>query len=46
MDEGVDEAASVWWYSVTIVFIVIIQYGGGERDETRGDSNFACVVAN
>jgi hypothetical protein len=42
VDEGVDEAAPVQWCSVTVV----IRYRGGERDKTRGDSNFAWVAAN
>ena len=43
MDEGVDEVAPVRWCSVTVVFVIVVQHKGGERDETRGDSNFAWV---
>jgi hypothetical protein len=46
VDEVIDEAALVRWCSATVVFVIVIRYRGGERDETRGDSNFAWVAAN
>ena len=43
VDEGVDEAAPVRWCSAIIIFVVVVRHRGGERDETRGNSNFAWV---
>ena len=43
VDEGVDEVAPMRWWSATVVFVVVVRHRGRERDETRGDSNFAWV---